>query len=500
MKTLLLLCGALQFPRAAFAQIAPFDATLPAPLPNVPLPNAPLPTNQPPVDYPGAIWIAAAAENFGLANRPRDESIDMVIVHDIEGPASSAIRIFQNPARQVSAHYIVGGDGQVFQMVREHNVAWHAGNRGINHRAIGIETEGYAFRPGWYNPTTYEAEARLVRDITRRYGIPRDRTHIIGHAEVPNPKDPAKFGGISGHTDPGPYWNWPAFMTLVRNDARRIQAEIPATIRPGEVLPAVVTIQNSGDDVWPVNTARDPNENLQASGPLVMLGTTQNRISPFFGLKSWMGPSLAASAASDTLPGDSARFNFTLTGPRALGRASEELRLTTVPTLAQGGIPVSFGDTITISTRVVPWVIDVLPDVLPALAIESPAGSASVPLLARWSATLPLGGIYAVYAAPPRSEKTRGATPFRYQINAQDGAKSVAARPEDGGKGWLFAGYFSLAEPSQDAPTATVELKSAPRGAERNAGAMRFIGPFPAASNTAPELSQIPGATPIQNR
>ncbi len=482
--SLLLLGAALQLAGAARAQTAPLPA--PTPLPA----TGPAPTNEPPVDYPGALWVPAAAGNFDPENRPVEEKIDMVIVHDIEGPASSAISIFQDPKRVVSAHYIVGGDGQVYQMVREHNVGYHAGNRSINHRSIGIETEGYAYRPGWFSPTIYEAEARLVRDITRRYAIPRDRTHIIGHFEVPNAKDPTKFGGSNGHTDPGPYWNWAAFMTLVRNDAQLISAQIPATIRPGETLPVAVTLTNSGDEPWPTNTAKNPKEALQVNGALVVLGTEGGRISPLYNgnLAGWIGPAAAAGALTDTAPGAAARFDFTLRGPRTLGNWSDELRLTTLPTAAQGSLPVAFGDKVNVSTRVVPWVIDVTaPNVV--------ADSASNTPLATWNAALPLGGIYAVYASPPKPAKARDKTPFTYQIAGSDGLKTVAAKAENGGKGLLFAGYFSFPEPTKAAPTVAVTLQSAPRGVDAsNAGTVRFIGPFPAASPLAPDLSQIPGA------
>ncbi len=490
MKTLFTLCAALQLAALAHAQTAP----LPVP------PAAPIPTNEPPVDTPGAIWVPAAPGNFDPQNRPNDEKIDMVIVHDIEGPASAAISIFQDPKRQVSSHYIVGGDGKIYQMVREHNVGYHAGNRSINHRSVGIETEGYAYRPGWFSPTIYEAEARLVRDITTRYAIPRDRTHIIGHFEVPNPKDPTKFGGSNGHTDPGPYWNWAAFMTLVRNDSRLVEAQIPTTIRVGEILPASVTLQNSGDDIWPTNTANNPKTALQASGPIVVLGTEGNRISPLYNLQGWIGPAVAAGASSDTLPGTPARFEFTLRGPRELGDWNDTLRLTTMPTAAQGALPISFGEKITVATRVVPWVIDVsAPDAPKTDAVPNSA-------VANWSATLPISGIYAVYAAPPQPAKTRKEKPFSYQFATADGLRTVQARPEDGGKGALFAGYFnfaapSQAAPSQAAPTASVTLQSAPSGVDAsNAGSLRFIGPFPAFSNTAPDLSQIPGALGLLSR
>lgn len=479
MKTFLFLCGAaLQFSSVVLAQNAP---TL-APLPVL------APSNQPPVDYPGAIWVPAVEGNFSAQNRPSDEKIDRIVVHDIEGPAASAISIFQDKTRQVSSHYIVGGDGQIYQMVREHNVGFHAGNREFNHHSIGIETEGYSFRPGWYSPTIYEAEAKLVRDITTRYAIPRDRAHIIGHFEVPNPKDPTKFGGINAHTDPGPYWNWAAFMTLVRNDARLIEAQIPATIRPGEILPASVTLQNSGDDAWPVNTAADPGEELQASGPLIALGTEQGRISPLFNLRSWLGPALISSVKSEAAPGAMVRFDFTVRGPLELGEWSENLRLTTVPTAAMGLLPVSFGDKVLVTTRVVPYIIEVaMPDAAGVAVAGAP--------LAKWSARLPIGGIYAVYAAPPKPRKTRRQKPFSYRIDTLDGPQTVEAPPDSGGRGWLFAGYYRFPEASKDAPTIAITLQSAPSGIEaKNAGAIRLIGPFPAASLPARDLNQIPGA------
>ncbi|MBW3635311.1 MAG: hypothetical protein KY445_02445, partial [Armatimonadetes bacterium] len=166
---------------------------------------------------------------------------------------------------------------------------------------------------------------------------------------------------------------------------------------------------------------------------------------------------------------------------------SDQLRLTTMPTAAQGASPVSFGDKVSVATRVVPWVIDVpAPDAVTGVSL--PNGP-----LARWSAALPIGGIYAVYAAPPRPAQTRGEKPFSYRIETLDGPRSVQARPEHGGKGFLFAGYFAFPEPSKQAPTVTVELQSAPRGVERmNAGVVRLVGPFPAVSNRAPDLSQIP--------
>jgi N-acetyl-anhydromuramyl-L-alanine amidase AmpD len=61
----------------------------------------------------------------------------------------------------------------------------------------------------------YRSSAALTRYLCLKYEIPMDRVHIIGHNEVPDPKNSDRLGGVDGHTDPGPHWNWSYFMQLV---------------------------------------------------------------------------------------------------------------------------------------------------------------------------------------------------------------------------------------------------------------------------------------------
>ncbi|WP_307798918.1 N-acetylmuramoyl-L-alanine amidase, partial [Streptomyces beijiangensis] len=64
--------------------------------------------------------------------------MDRVIIHVTQETFSNTIAIFQNPAKQVTAHYVVrSADGYVAQCVRERDIAWHAGNWGYNTRSIG---------------------------------------------------------------------------------------------------------------------------------------------------------------------------------------------------------------------------------------------------------------------------------------------------------------------------------------------------------------------------
>lgn len=157
-------------------------------------------------DYPTALWAPANAANYTAADRPSEHVIDRVVIHVTQTTFDKALTIFQNPKKKVSAHYVVrSSDGRVAQCVREADIAWHAGNWEYNTRSVGIEHEGWVDRPAYFTDALYERSAQLTAVICERYGIPRDRTHIIGHHEVPG----------TDHTDPGRHWDWARYMRLV---------------------------------------------------------------------------------------------------------------------------------------------------------------------------------------------------------------------------------------------------------------------------------------------
>ncbi|MEU8272170.1 N-acetylmuramoyl-L-alanine amidase [Sphaerisporangium sp. NPDC049002] len=157
-------------------------------------------------DYPAASWVAASSSNYTASSRPTSYAIDRVVVHVTQGSYAGTISWFQNPSAQVSAHYVVrSSDGAVTQMVRDKDIAWHAGNWDYNTRSIGIEHEGYVSDASWFTDAMYRSSAALTRAICDNYGIPKDRSHIIGHSQVPG----------ATHTDPGAYWDWTKYMQYV---------------------------------------------------------------------------------------------------------------------------------------------------------------------------------------------------------------------------------------------------------------------------------------------
>ncbi|MGI5138382.1 MULTISPECIES: N-acetylmuramoyl-L-alanine amidase [unclassified Streptomyces] len=152
--------------------------------------------------------------NYDLANRPTDgDAVNTIVIHDTESTAASAINSFQQPSTYASAHYVVGADGSVTQMVPTKDIAWHAGNKYVNDHSIGIEHEGYALDYGsWYTEQEYQSSVALVGYLAKQFGIPLDREHIIGHDGVPGPLS-AYYEGM--HWDPGPWWNWSHYLTLL---------------------------------------------------------------------------------------------------------------------------------------------------------------------------------------------------------------------------------------------------------------------------------------------
>lgn len=152
-------------------------------------------------DYPPALWVAANAANYATG---RSAAIDKVVIHVTQGSYAGTISWFQNPASQVSAHYVVrSSDGEITQMVRDKDTGYHA--RSANASSLGIEHEGFVDNPSWFTDSMYRSSAALTAYLCDRYGIPKDRSHIIGHSEAPG----------NDHTDPGVNWNWTYYMQLV---------------------------------------------------------------------------------------------------------------------------------------------------------------------------------------------------------------------------------------------------------------------------------------------
>ncbi|MGV9238760.1 N-acetylmuramoyl-L-alanine amidase [Streptomyces nigra] len=166
-------------------------------------------------------WIPAPYEEFGdgdygnhdLGNRPKDQKIEYIVVHDTEGAWEGVLNMVQDPTYVSWQYTLRSTDGHIAQHVKAKDVAWHAGNWYVNAKSIGLEHEGFLTRPdSWYTEAMYRSSARLVAYLAKKHGIPLDRQHILGHDTVPGPTT-STIGGM--HTDPGPYWDWRHYFELL---------------------------------------------------------------------------------------------------------------------------------------------------------------------------------------------------------------------------------------------------------------------------------------------
>lgn len=97
---------------------------------------------------------------------------------------AAAERVLCDPAREVSAHYLIHRDGRVVALVDEALRAWHAGQgawRGagdVNSRSIGIELDNDGASP--FASALMDALEGVLRGIMARWEIGPEG--VIGHS------------------------------------------------------------------------------------------------------------------------------------------------------------------------------------------------------------------------------------------------------------------------------------------------------------------------------
>ncbi len=170
--------------------------------------------------------------------RPTTATIDTIVLHfssdcsqhpDHPYDVAKQIQIYLKA--QVSTHYLIDREGNIFRLVDEKRTAWHAGNgslpwdpsrKSMNNTSIGIEMLAIGSKadmvplfmsatkyddlakkhPEWigFTDPEYSSLKRLIADIESRHPeIKHDNHHIIGHED---------WAGRKRRTDPGQTFDW----------------------------------------------------------------------------------------------------------------------------------------------------------------------------------------------------------------------------------------------------------------------------------------------------
>lgn len=110
----------------------------------------------------------------------------VIIHHTSDRTLAQALNTLTSPERKVSAHYLIGRDGSIVQLVEEGARAWHAGlswwggQSDVNSASLGIELDNDGSEP--FADAQIEALLALLADIKQRYKIPV--ANFIGHGDV----------------------------------------------------------------------------------------------------------------------------------------------------------------------------------------------------------------------------------------------------------------------------------------------------------------------------
>lgn len=152
-----------------------------------------------------AVPIWHPSPNFGP--RRDGQRPELIVLHyTAMQNAEAALERLCDPAAEVSAHYLIGRDGGLWQLVAEEERAWHAGagewaGRGdVNSRSIGIELDNGGDHP--FSAPQMDRLEDLLGGIMARWSIPPKG--VIGHScMAPGRK-----------IDPGPRFDWARLAAL----------------------------------------------------------------------------------------------------------------------------------------------------------------------------------------------------------------------------------------------------------------------------------------------
>lgn len=131
---------------------------------------------------------------------PRSHKIRTLVLHCSVHQPQEMIKVLDE--RQLSAHFVIGTDGEIFQLVPQALRAWHAGEsfwRGmsnLNHWSIGIELSSPLMGQSPYPDRQLNSLINLSRQIIRHYQIPA--TNVVAHSDVAPTRKP----------DPGKAFPW----------------------------------------------------------------------------------------------------------------------------------------------------------------------------------------------------------------------------------------------------------------------------------------------------
>ncbi len=132
-----------------------------------------------PVNPTGQDFVGTT--NFGL-RKPNY----VIIHHTAQNSTEQTLKTFTTPKTQVSAHYVIGRNGEIYQMLNDYLRAWHGGAAkwgnltDINSSSIGIELDNNGFEP--FSASQINGLLSVLANLKKTHNIPA--ANFIGHSDI----------------------------------------------------------------------------------------------------------------------------------------------------------------------------------------------------------------------------------------------------------------------------------------------------------------------------
>ena len=140
-----------------------------------------------------------SSPNYIFCNKRR--KIHSIVIH-YTGMRSlqSAVERLISKKYEVSSHYLIGRTGKILQLVKDNNIAWHAGIsnwfnfKNLNKTSIGIELENKGHQYGYQNFSNKQINQliKILKILKKKFNI--QNINIIGHSDIATnrKKDPGE--------------------------------------------------------------------------------------------------------------------------------------------------------------------------------------------------------------------------------------------------------------------------------------------------------------------
>ncbi len=163
--------------------------------------------------------------NFTKIKRKANKIRFLIIHYTGMQSLRASIRRLIGIRHKVSCHYLITRNGKIYQMVKDQNIAWHAGEskwgkiKNLNNTSIGIELEnkGHQFGYQKFPKKQINALQKLSNKLKRKYRI---KNHfVLGHSDIAPLRK----------SDPGEKFPWQKFNKVKlgnTTNSKRIELSI----------------------------------------------------------------------------------------------------------------------------------------------------------------------------------------------------------------------------------------------------------------------------------